>query len=188
MKRKKTQQQDADDVELVEESDTTATLKTKNATALRDALATARAQASEYLDGWQRAKADLINFKRETEEKRAQQVKYATEDLVAQIIPVLDSFDMAFRNTETWHQAPENWRRGVEYIHAQLLSVLKENGVQQLSPLHECFDPALHDSAETRSVDSPEREGIILDVIQRGYALHDKLIRAPKVIVGHYHG
>jgi molecular chaperone GrpE len=108
------------------------------------------------------------------------------EDFIAQCIPVLDSFDMAFRDKNTWNEAPENWRRGVEYIYTQFLSVLRANGVEKVTPLNERFDPLVHDSVGTAPIDTLEREGIILDVIQNGYTLSGKLIRAPKVIVGHY--
>ncbi len=176
----------SDDVEIVAENEETSSFKHKDEHGLKAELAACKKQAGEYLDGWQRAKADLINYRKEVDTLRKNAVKYAAEDFIAQCIPVLDSFDMAFRNRDAWEQAPENWRRGIEHIHAQFLSVLRDNGVEALSPLREKFDPAQHDSAGTKSVDTSRDEGIILDVIQRGYRLHDKLIRAPKVIVGHY--
>lgn len=175
-----------DDVSIVEETPETSSFKHKKTSDVQSELSACKKQAAEYLEGWQRAKADLINFKREAEEKRREHVRYAAEDIISQCIPILDSFDMAFRNKEAWEQAPENWRRGVEYIQQQFLSMLRDNGVIPVSPEGELFDPAQHDSAGTKSVDSPEHEGIILSVVQRGYKLHDKLIRAPKVIVGHY--
>ncbi|GMU74190.1 MAG: hypothetical protein AMXMBFR44_3880 [Candidatus Campbellbacteria bacterium] len=175
-----------DDIDIVPENEGHSSFKPKKSDDIKSELAACRKQSSEYLEGWQRAKADLINFKREAEEKRKQHSKYAAEDLIAQCIPVLDSFDMAFRDKAAWEQAPENWRRGVEFIHTQFLSVLRDNGVVPLSPAGEKFDPAQHDSAGTVSVDSPDADGIIHDVVQRGYKLHEKLIRAPKVIVGHY--
>lgn len=175
-----------DDIEIVNEQAETSSFTPKKSDDLKAELSACKKQAAEYLDGWQRAKADLINFKKESEEKRRDTVRYAAQDFIAQCIPVLDSFDMAFRDKAAWEQAPENWRRGVEYIYQQLLGVLRDNGAVPLSPLHERFDPSQHDSAGTVSVDTKEREGIILDVIQRGYKLHDKLIRAPKVLVGHY--
>lgn len=177
---------DDNDIEIIEETSSTSSFKPKKESDLKAELVLAKKQAQEYLAGWQRAQADLINFKKDTEESRKKSVQFATEDFIAQCIPVLDSFDMAFRNKEAWEQAPENWRKGVEYIYSQFLSILAGNGVTQLSPLGEPFNPSEHDSAGTIPVDTVSREGIILDVIQRGYRLHDKLIRAPKVIIGHY--
>jgi molecular chaperone GrpE len=179
-------QSENDDIILTEEEKELSSFTKKSATALKKELSACKKQASEYLAGWQRAKADLINYRKGDEARRKDAVRYATEDFIAQCIPILDSFDMAFRDRNTWEQAPENWRRGIEHIYAQFLSVLRDNGVSQLTPLNEPFDPSQHDSAGTNPVDTKKDDGIILDVIQRGYTLHDKLIRAPKVIVGHY--
>lgn len=168
------------------ESEGSSSFHPKDIKALREELKAVQKERQEYLEGWQRAKADLINFKKETDTNRRKMVSLATEDVITELIPVLDSFDMAFQNTDSWNQAPENWRRGVEYIYSQLLSILTNHGITQLNPLGEHFNPHMHDSAETVSVDSEKEEGKILSVIQKGYQLHDKLIRAPKVRVGHF--
>ena len=102
---------------------------------------------------------------------------------MADLIPVMDSFDMAFRDKTAWEKTPENWRQGIEYIYNQLLAVLEKNGVTQLNPENGVFDPAAHESVGTREV-SQEDNGMILEVVQKGYRLHTKLIRAPKVLVG----
>ncbi len=168
------------------ESEGTSSFHAKDTKTLREELKACQKERQEYLEGWQRAKADLINFKKETDANRRKTVSLATEDVITECIPVLDSFDMAFQNTESWNQAPENWRRGIEYIYNQFLSILANHGVTQLAPVGEQFNPHEHDCAETVSVDTPEQEGKIVSVIQKGYQLHDKLIRAPKVRVGHY--
>ena len=168
------------------ESEGASSFKVKDIKALKEELKAVQKERQEYLEGWQRAKADLINFKKETDANRRKMVSLATEDVIIEIIPVLDSFDMAFQNTESWNQAPENWRRGVEYIYSQLLSILTNHGITQLNPVGEQFNPHMHDSGETVSVDSEKEEGKILSVIQKGYQLHEKLIRAPKVRVGHF--
>ena len=90
---------------------------------------------------------------------------------------------MAFRDKTAWEKTPENWRQGIEYIYNQLLAVLEKNGVTQLNPVDAAFDPATHESIGTREV-AKEDNGLILEVVQKGYRLHTKLIRAPKVLVG----
>ncbi|MCR4274765.1 MAG: nucleotide exchange factor GrpE [Candidatus Campbellbacteria bacterium] len=168
------------------ESEGASSFHAKDIKTLREELKACQKERQEYLEGWQRAKADLINFKKETDTNRRKVVSLATEDVITELIPVLDSFDMAFQNTEHWNSAPESWRRGVEYIYSQLLSILANHGVTQLSPLGEQFNPHVHDSLETVSVDSADQEGKIIAVTQKGYQLHEKLIRAPKVSVGHF--
>jgi molecular chaperone GrpE len=177
---------DEDDISFVEEQEIGSSLKSKSEKKLRDELAQCQNEKQEYLEGWQRAKADLINFRRDSDEARKKMAQLATEDLIAQLLPVLDSFDMAFRNKTAWEEAPLSWRTGIEYIYSQLLSVLQSHGLVQLNPIGETFDPRLHDSLETVPVQTDADAGKVLDVIQKGYMLYDRMIRAARVRVGEF--
>lgn len=151
---------------------------------LREELKIARKERDEYLTGWQRAKADFINARKEEEKSRAEFVKSANKELVLDIVTTLDNFDMAFANKEAWEKVDENWRKGVEYIYSQLLATLEQNGLKQLVPLGEMFDPNIHTSVESVPVAKPEDEHKILEVAQKGYTQNGSLIRSPKVKVG----
>lgn len=153
---------------------------------LREKLKKSEAERMEYLAGWQRAKADLINARKRDEEDKKEFVKYANEDLVGEILSVLDSFDMAFVNKESWEKVDKNWRNGVEYIYSQLLSVLERFNLKIINPVGQKFDPNHHISIETVSVTDKNQDGMIVEVIQKGYGLGDKVIRAPKVKVGEF--
>jgi molecular chaperone GrpE len=151
---------------------------------LREKLKKTTEEKQEYLAGWQRAKADLINSKRDFDEQKKDFVKFAKGDLIVQIIPVLDSFDMAFKNTDG---VPEQWLKGVEYIYNQFVSVLEENGVKQINPKSgEDFDINKHNSVEVEKVENKNDSGKIFSVIQKGYSLNDKVLREAKVKVGEY--
>ncbi|MBU4480464.1 nucleotide exchange factor GrpE [Patescibacteria group bacterium] len=150
---------------------------------LREKLKKCTEEKQEYLDGWQRAKADSINSKRDFEVQKKDFVKFAKGDLIIQIIPVLDSFGMAFKNTKG---VPEQWLKGVEYICNQLVAVLEENGVKQIDPKGEKFDMNKHTSVEMIKVDDESQESIILEVVQKGYELNGKILREAKVKVGEY--
>ena len=141
------------------------------------------AEKQEYLDGWQRSKADLINAKKDFEEQRKDFVKFAKGDLIMQTIPVLDSFEMAFKNTDG---VPEQWLKGVEHIHNQFNQILEDNGVKSIGSVGEKFDTNLHTAVEMVKVDDEEQESIILEVVQKGYSLNDKIIREAKVRVGEF--
>jgi molecular chaperone GrpE len=151
---------------------------------LREELKIARKERDEYLTGWQRAKADFINARKDEEKSRAEFVKSANKELVLDIVTTLDNFDMAFANKEAWEKVDENWRKGVEYIYSQLLATLEQNGLKQLVPLGEIFDPNIHTSVESVQVEKPEDEHKIVEVAQKGYTLNGSLIRSPKVKVG----
>ncbi len=150
---------------------------------LRDKLKKCTEEKQEYLDGWQRAKADLVNAKKDFEAQKKDFVKFAKGDLLMQIIPVLDSFDMAFKNTEG---VSKEWLSGVRYIQTQFMTILNENGVKEINPENEKFDPNKHTAVETINVDEEEKDNIILEVVQRGYSLNSKIIREAKVHVGEY--
>ena len=140
----------------------------------------------EYLDGWQRAKADFINARKQDEEGRKDFLKFANEALIGDLIPVLDSFDMAMANKTAWESAPKEWRMGVEYIYQQLLSVLSQRGLEQFDPKGKAFDPAHHEAVDTIETTEQSDDGKVLDVLQKGYSLNGKPIRGAKVKVGKF--
>ena len=144
------------------------------------------AEKQEYLTGWQRAKADLINAKKEFGEEKIKLLKFANSDLILRIIPVLDSFEIAFLNINENNKILKEWSVGARHIYNQLLSVLKENGLKQIEPVNEKFNPKFHHSVETVQVENKKDENIIMEVLQKGYMLNDKVIREAKVKVGEY--
>jgi molecular chaperone GrpE len=153
---------------------------------LREKLATCVQEKQEYLDGWQRSKADFVNLRKRDEEQKKEFVKFAKEDLIMDILPVLDSFGMAMNNKETWEKVDKNWRNGVEYIFSQLRSTLEKNGLKEVNPVNQKYDPMEHEAIELIKTDDKEKDGVVLEVINKGYSLNDKSIRAPKVKVGEY--
>ncbi len=151
---------------------------------LREKLKTAVAEKQQYLDGWQRTQADFSNYKKREKEERENIVKFSNEQIILDLIPALDSFDMAMANKEAWMSAPENWRKGVEYIYSQILSVLEGYGVKQTNPVGEMFSTASHEPANLVPTEKADEDGKILAVIQKGYTLNGKEIRPAKVNVG----
>ncbi|HVY55169.1 MAG TPA: nucleotide exchange factor GrpE, partial [Thermodesulfobacteriota bacterium] len=91
-----------------------------------------KAERDEYLAGWQRAKADFANHKKQTEAMMKEFRTMANEGLVEELLPVLSSFEMAFANKAAWEKADRNWRSGVEYIYGQLKGVLDQNGLKEV--------------------------------------------------------
>src|SRR3989344_1566000 len=91
---------------------------------LKEKLKFCEAERKEYLDGWQRMKADLVNYKKDEEKRHGTVREYATEHVLADLLKVEESFQMAFGNKEAWESVSPEWRKGVEYIHSQFMSVL----------------------------------------------------------------
>ena len=140
--KKDTLQETTEDVVFEEENNETEDVDLRGKVKeLRTKLKDAEAKAQEYLTGWQRAKADLINARKRDEEDKKDLVKFANESLIAELLPVLESFDMAMGDKEEWEKIDKNWRIGVEYIASQLKKTLADNGLGEIDPLGEPTDP-----------------------------------------------
>ncbi len=151
---------------------------------LREELKQCQSEKQDYLAMSQRLKADYLNLRREAELNRSEIVKFANEDLLKELIDLADGFELAFANRQQWEAVDENWRRGVEYIYTKLLNILTQSGLTEISALHENFDPLRHHALELVETDKPEEINRVIKVIQKGYSLHNKIIRPAQVKVG----
>lgn len=153
---------------------------------LEEELKICTAEKEEYLDGWQRSKADFINLKKRSSEETLEVRERASENFIIDLLPVLDSFDMAFKNQEAWESAPVQWRKGIEYIYSQILSLLENNQVKVLNPTGEDFDPNIHHSVSNVKVESEDLDGKIIDVVLKGYKMREHILRPAHVNVGKF--
>lgn len=151
---------------------------------LREKIKKLEEEKKEYLDLSQRTRADYMNFKKEVESGRALDRKFATRNLIEELLPVLDAYDMAQGNKEAWEKVDSNWRVGIEYIFNQLKSVLEKEGVVQFGKVGDVFDPNLHESMETLAVSEERENDTIVRILQSGYRMHDTVLRPARVHVG----
>jgi molecular chaperone GrpE len=142
-----------------------------------------RAERDEYLAGWQRAKADFANSKKQTEVMMKEFRTMANEGLIEELLAVLSSFEMAFGNKLAWEKIDKNWRMGVEHIYSQLKGILEQNGLKEINPIGQVFDANIHEAVSYEKIEDKKNDHTILTVIERGYKLGDKLIRPAKVVV-----
>lgn len=153
---------------------------------LREKIKKLEAEKMEYLTGWQRAKADLVNARKRDEEDKMSAIKYANENLIEELLPTLESFDMAIGNKEAWEKVDKNWRIGVEYIYSQLRKALENNGLVEINPMNEKFDHARHEAVSYEPVKEEGLDHVIVGVVQKGYSLNGKVMKVPKVKVGEF--
>lgn len=177
---------ETDDIMFEENTEVTGADFQKKYTALKSKVKELEAKASEYLNGWQRDKADFLNLRKKDEEIKKGIVSLAKEDLITELIPVLDSFESAMKNKEVWEKVDPNWRVGVEYIASQLKQTLEDNGLKKIYPLGQPFDHTRDEALEMVSIEDKSQDGVVVEVVQTGYMFGDHLVRPPKVKVGEY--
>jgi len=154
---------------------------------VKEKLRKVESERTEYLTGWQRAKADLINLRKQDQKRNEEVIQFANQKLIEELLPVMDSFNMAFANKTAWEEAPKDWRVGVEYIHSQFMGVLSNHRISEVSPkLGENFDPTIHEAVETEETDDKNKDHTVVSVFQKGYTLDNSVIRTAKVKVASY--
>ena len=184
-KKKENTTPETDDSEILEfefnedgEEDLKRTLKK-----LRADLKVCRKEKEEYLTGWQKERADFVNYKKDESNRQIDLSFALREHMLARFLTVIDSFDMAFANRELWEKVDENWRKGVEYIHSQMNSIFEEYGVKEIGIVGENFDPNIHQSIDAIPTDKKELDHKVADVIQKGYKLGERVLRPARVNV-----
>ncbi len=147
--------------------------------ALKQSLAEEKARAEGYLANWQRAQADFINYKRRSEQEQEEIIKFANTSLMLTLVPILDDLERAFTSIPP-HLARLTWVDGIRLIERKLQASLEAQGLFPIKALGEPFDPRFHEAA----MHGKGKEGIVIEELQRGYKLHDRVIRPAMVVVG----
>ena len=137
------------------------------------------AQAEQYLENWKRARADLINFKKKTEQDRRELSVFANVMLVKSLLPVLDDMERAFDSLDA-DTAGLDWVEGLNLVYRKLLSTLESQGLSVIATVGERFDPTMHEAV----MQAEGEEGIVVGELQKGYRFHDRVVRPAMVQVG----
>lgn len=173
-----------DDVEFVQSTEDGDELPSnQKVKKLQEKIKALEKEKAEYLDGWQRARADYANLQKTTDEDKKRLRSIIEENFITEILPVVDSFGMAMNNKETWEKVDPNWRTGVEYIHGQLMSVLKDHNLESFGKVGDMFDPMLHEAVSDTETDDTTLDHTIASVLQQGYKLMDNVLRAARVSI-----
>jgi len=145
----------------------------------RARLAEEAAKAQSYLSSWQRAAADYQNLKRRMEQERSEVGRLANASLVINLLPLIDDLERALRTVDT-NLAGLTWIDGIWLIYRKFQAVLENAGVKEIPAEGLPFDPNVHEAIG----EAPGEEGKVVSVVQKGYALGDRVIRPAMVIVG----
>lgn len=138
-----------------------------------------RAETEKLKDQLLRSRAEFENFRKRAEREKTDFFRYALSDTLRELLPVLDNFERAI---SIEYGPVEDFRQGVEMIHKQLSETLTRTGLETIDPLGEPFDPTYHE-AIARDEKSDEEPNTVTEVLQKGYLLHERLLRPALVRV-----
>ena len=144
---------------------------------LKQQLKDVQAQADEYKDGWQRSVADFANYKKRVDQEHGQTYRNAVADIARRYLPVLDDLERALQD-----KPADPWANGVELIYRKLRTILEAEGIQRMEAEGQMFDPNFHE-AMSQEPGSGLESGQIIEVVQQGYMLGDRVIRPAMVRV-----
>ena len=164
---------------MEEEKEETLELEADDIDSIKKSLEEEKAKAERYLSNWQRAEADFDNYRKRTEQEKGETARFANSLLVLNLLPILDDFERAF-NSLSLKLAQLSWVDGIRLIHRKLQATLEAQGLSEIKTVGGNFDPAVHEAV----TQGEGEEGKVIEELQKGYKLHDRVIRPALVVVG----
>jgi molecular chaperone GrpE len=143
-------------------------------------LSQLESERDEYLDTLRRVQAEFENYRKRVIKEQTSLVDRATSGLIEQLLPVLDSFELALKNVDTGDEDNESVRKGVELVYAELLGVLEKAGLSRIEAEGKPFDPNVHEAVMQ---EEGEGEPVVSDVLRTGYTLEGRVLRPAMVKV-----
>jgi molecular chaperone GrpE len=134
-------------------------------------------QLADYKETLQRLQAEFENYKKRTDKEKQLICEYSNRALITKMLPVIDSFELALKNTSDLNK----FKEGVELIYAELYSLLKSEGMKPIEAVGKKFNPYLHEAVMKEDSD---KDDIVIEDFQKGYMLKDSVIRHSKVKIG----
>ena len=137
----------------------------------------------EMNDKYLRLFSEFDNFRKRTQKEKLELFKTASEDVMIALLPVLDDFERAMKSKEE-NGVDDNYTEGVELIYSKMINTLNQKGLESLDSMGKEFDTDYHEAITNIPATTPDMKGKVVDVIERGYKLNDKVIRFARVVVG----
>jgi molecular chaperone GrpE len=157
--------------------------KGKESASEEDELSQLKNENSVLKDKFLRLAAEFDNYKKRTLKEKIEMMKTAATDTVTALLPVLDDFDRAKKNADDENSA-ETFSEGVSLVYQKLYNILKQKGLEPMETNGQPFDPELHDAITEIPAPTDDMKGKVVDTVEKGYMLNDKIIRHAKVVVG----
>ncbi len=171
-----------EDIVFEEENDSS-DLKLKE---LREKLKECQKQKDEYLTGWQRAKADFVNARKDDEKRGEEFKKFAEARLIVDILPILEGFESAFSD-ENWEKLDSDWQDGIKSLYKHFINVLKGHRVGPIEAKGKKFNPEEHEAVAEIEVKDEKDDNVVMEEVRKGYKMEDKILRPAQVKIGKYY-
>ena len=142
------------------------------------------AEKAEIHDKYIRLYSEFDNYRRRTQKEKLDIIKNASEKIIVGLLPVLDDMERALKFEAAGQDGPsDSEKEGISLIYQKMMNFLKQQGLEEIHAVGEPFDVDLHEAVTTMPAPSEEEKGKVLDEIQKGYRLNDKVIRFSKVVI-----
>ena len=180
MSNKKAEEDKKDTVEGQEAEDTKKLTPTEK---LKAEIEELEIQVAESKDKYLRLFAEFDNYKKRNIKEKLDTIKSAAQDTLSTLLPVLDDFDRAKKAAED-ETSTEPFSEGVMMVYNKLYSTVSTKGLQKMETNGEVFDPEIHEAITKIPAPTEDLKGKVVDTIEAGYTLNDKIIRHAKVVIG----
>ncbi len=181
MQEQEIQEQEMENVEQEQASTDGDRRAVEELEALQQELVECQAKAEEYLDGWQRSRAEFMNYKKRVEREQAQTYQLAAGNILRRYLDIMDDLERALKNRPQEGEGAA-WADGIDLIARKLLSYMESEGVTQMEAEGKEFDPNLHEAVTSEESDEYE-SGQVIEVIKQGYMIGDRVLRPAMVRV-----
>jgi len=137
---------------------------------------------NELYDTYLRLFSEFDNFRKRSAKERSELIRTAGAEVIKSLLPVVDDFERAKKSMDA-AQDIEALKTGMDLVHAKFKKILEDRGLIEVNPVGEPFDAEVHEAITNLPAPSEDQKGKVLDVVEKGYKLNDKIIRYPKVVV-----
>ena len=180
-KQEQTSKNDAEKNKEQKKKKTSSAKKTNTTKKLKKENEELKIEVLEKEDKFLRLYSEFDNYRRRTSKERIDLLKNASKETISEILPVIDDFERALENIST---DEESAKEGIELIFNKLKGILSNKGLKNMDSMGQDFDPDIHEAVTQIPAPSEDMKGKVVDVIEKGYYLNDKVIRFAKVVVG----
>lgn len=185
LKKEATTQDKSDEPAQVEEAEAQvdeSAEETSEASSEQSELVQLQADYDELSDRFIRTQAEMQNLQRRHKRDKEATLKFRAQALAKDIIPAIDNLERALQ-TEVDTTSAENFKKGVQMVLDSLQAALKQNNIEQVEAIGKPFDPTVHEAVAQIPAFDGQESGEVIEVLEKGYTLHDRVLRAAKVVV-----